>query len=530
MSTSIEYTVPVSMALSKVKKILVEKLKLTERAGERSNFICLDTFDWRLYSQKYCLEICELGGCTTVRCRRLCSRNYRYRITVNKDCRFYWDLPASVFRERLQKWIKVRALIPQLELRVRRDELVKLNRDDKTVLRILLEDYQVRSTDSGTYKKLQKRLQIIPVKGYPNPQHQVVRFIENEWRLGKPEKDILVTGLNALGRQPADYSAKSHVVLRGEMHTDKAVKTLLSEMLDVMQTNEDGIRDDIDTEFLHDYRVATRKTRSMLRQVKHVFTQRAINKFNKQFSWLGTLTGPARDMDVYLLKFDDYRRMLPADLQEHLDPLHRLLEKKRQTAYKKLVRTFDTKHYRDFMDGYREFLQGPAPRSTTAVNAQRPVKLVADERIWKVYKKAMKEGSAINEASPAEELHELRKTFKKLRYLIEFFQSLYDSKAVKRLVNAMKAIQDNLGNLNDFHVQAEALKSFGEEMGSQRPITAQTRQAMDYLVQHLEDLQHRERSDFAEQFKTFSNKTVSAEFQRLFKGVGSASGKQQQCI
>jgi CHAD domain-containing protein len=219
--------------------------------------------------------------------------------------------------------------------------------------------------------------------------------------------------------------------------------------------------------------------------------------------------------------------MLPADLQEHLDPLNRLLEKKRQAAYKKLVRTFDTKRYRDFLGDYREFLQAPAPRSTSLVNVERPVKRVADERIWKVYKKAIKEGSAIDEATPAEALHELRKTFKKLRYLMEFFQTLYDSKAIKRLVNAMKAIQDNLGNFNDFHVQAQALKTFNEEMGSRQTVPEKTRQAMDYLVQHLEDLQHRERSNFTGQFKIFSNKTVSAEFQRLFKGAGPASGKQR---
>ncbi|MGD8639233.1 MAG: CHAD domain-containing protein [Gammaproteobacteria bacterium] len=520
---TIEYAMPVSLSLEKVKEALIDNLKLKEVTGEQRDITCLDTFDWLVYGQNYCLEASEQSGTVSLRCRPLHSRKYTYKISTTGDCQFYWDLPESLLRERLKKWIKVRALLPRLYLRVRRHELVKLNRENKTVLRILLENVQVRGTDSGPYKKLQKRLHILPVRGYPNAERQAVCFIESEWRLGKPQKDIVVTGLNALGRQPEDYSSKSSIVLRGEMHTEQAVRLLLSEMLDIMRANENGIRNDIDAEFLHDYRVAIRKTRSLLRQVKQVFPQRKVDQFANQFSWLGTVTGPARDMDVYLLEFESYQSMLPEELRGHLEPLRQLLDKKRQSAYKKLARTFDTKRYRQFFEAYHEFLQSQVTRSAAAVNARRPVQLVANERIWKVYKKAMKEGGAIDEDSPAEDLHELRKTFKKLRYLIEFFKTLYEPKAVKRLINAMKSLQDNLGNLNDYHVQAETLHAFSEELMAQQSASDETRQAMDYLVSHLEGLQTKERAGFAELFSIFSDAKITAEFRRLFKGHTSAT-------
>ena len=42
-------------------------------------------------------------------------------------------------------------------------------------------------------------------------------------------------------------------------------------LLDIMVANEPGMRADLDTEFLHDYRVSLRRTRSLLGQIKNVF-------------------------------------------------------------------------------------------------------------------------------------------------------------------------------------------------------------------------------------------------------------------
>ena len=41
--------------------------------------------------------------------------------------------------------------------------------------------------------------------------------------------------------------------------------------LQTLRINEDGVRKDLDSEFLHDFRVAVRRTRSALSQIKGVF-------------------------------------------------------------------------------------------------------------------------------------------------------------------------------------------------------------------------------------------------------------------
>ena len=66
----------------------------------------------------------------------------------------------------------------------------------------------------------------------------------------------------------------------------------------------------------------------------------------------------------------------------------------------------------------------------------------------------MTQGRAITDGSPPEEYHELRKTCKKLRYLVEFFRSLFPRREMGRVITALKLLQDNLGEYQDLYVQS----------------------------------------------------------------------------
>ena len=77
-------------------------------------------------------------------------------------------------------------------------------------------------------------------------------------------------------------------------------KIVLHRLLDTMLANETGTREDIDSEFLHDFRVSVRRTRSAISQIKGVIPQKILDRFRPEFTWLGQITGPTRDMDVYL--------------------------------------------------------------------------------------------------------------------------------------------------------------------------------------------------------------------------------------
>jgi len=138
-------------------------------------------------------------------------------------------------------------------------------------------------------------------------------------------------------------------------------------------------------------------------------------------------------------------------------------------------------------------------------DAARPIADVAGERIAKVYRRMVKMGSAIDDGSPAEALHDLRKKGKELRYLLEFFASLYPSEVVKPMVATLKGLQDVLGRFQDREVQADLLRSLGDEVASLEGGAAAL-MAMGVLVQRLVAEQDAARSEFSESFAGFAAK------------------------
>lgn len=285
-----------------------------------------------------------------------------------------------------------------------------------------------------------------------------------------------------------------------------------------MEQNENGVRHDIDSEFLHDYRVAVRRTRSLLHQIKGVLPERRISRFSRDFAWLGQVTSPTRDMDVYLLTFDAYKRHLPLELREDLMPLYEFLLRHKKMEHVRMVKVLETARYEKFKKDWKNFLISEPPARSTLTHAASPIVMVASQRIWHIYRKVIKLGHAIKSDSPATMLHELRKTCKKLRYMNEFFQDIYPRKRIKRLISNLKVLQDNLGEFQDLEIQQKSLHNFIQAMEKETGITDATRHAMNMLVARLEERDQQVRKEFSARF----NKFTSSPNQQLYKQIFTA--------
>ena len=92
-------------------------------------------------------------------------------------------------------------------------------------------------------------------------------------------------------------------------------------MRETLSVNEAGLRADIDSEFLHDFRVAVRRSRSLIARMKSLIDPDALEHLRAGLSWLGGATGPVRDLDVYLLNIPQYQHLLGIQDQTSLEPL-----------------------------------------------------------------------------------------------------------------------------------------------------------------------------------------------------------------
>ena len=98
----------------------------------------------------------------------------------------------------------------------------------------------------------------------------------------------------------ADYTGKVDVPCSRPCRSRGGLAILLQQ-LDTLEANVDGVLRDIDTEFLHDLRVAVRRTRTALKLLGDVLPGELTLRFASEFRWLGDTTTPLRDLDVYLL-------------------------------------------------------------------------------------------------------------------------------------------------------------------------------------------------------------------------------------
>jgi CHAD domain-containing protein len=131
-------------------------------------------------------------------------------------------------------------------------------------------------------------------------------------------------------------------------------------------------------------------------------------------------------------------------------------------------------------------------------------------------KRVRREGRAITTESPPADLHELRKSCKKLRYLMEFFQSLYPEDEIRPLIRLLKDLLDNLGSFQDLTVQAAHLRELAGRMGAEGQGDTDTLLAMGALIGQVLERQQRAREAFDGVFAGFLDRDNRHRLRRLF--------------
>jgi len=515
-----EFQIPEGVTLKQLKASLADIYGLKEEPKRRLERTFLESFDWRVYQAGGVMELIVDGGRRVLVWHRRKNGETLHRLPVEKVPGLVQELPAGPFRDELAPVLEMRALLPLVRLKNKQQTLRVLGEEEKTVVRLELESGHYVSTDGKRGGDLPTRLRLVPVRGYDADYDRVAHALEP--LLQKADASLFEIALQAIGRVPGDYSSKLNYKLKPAERSDRAAKEILQGLLHTLEANIDGTRRNLDSEFLHDLRVATRRTRSALSQIKGVFPPQEVERFKEEFRWLGQVTGPTRDMDVYLLALDDYKRELPPMMREALEPLRGFLERHQAKEQQALTRHFNSIRFRNLLKEWHAFLEAPVREQAEAANAARPVREVADERIWKMYRRVLKEGRAIGDDSPAEDLHELRKSCKKLRYLLEFFQSLYPRKRVRALVKVLKVLLDNLGNFQDLEVQAHSLQDLAAQAAKEQKIGTDTMLAMGALIGGLTERQQDARDHFARIFAGFDTPEHRDQFKGLFRAEDAA--------
>lgn len=249
-----------------------------------------------------------------------------------------------------------------------------------------------------------------------------------------------------------DGAADAHAHVRARV--DAQLRALLS--------HQDGTRAGRDPEELHQFRVAIRRLRSLLKTTE-LFGDggRAVRT---ELGWLGEVTGPIRDLDVLLVRVGDSLDELTAEDRAAAQPLLDALKAERARHRRTLGRALSGRRYRALLERTAGLLTA-ADGGPAALPDVEGTHLVASIR-----KPARKLTTAVDALADDPEdaaLHSLRILVKRLRYAAETATGSArkkDAARLRELVSACKDLQDVLGEHQDAVVAVERITALVDDL------------------------------------------------------------------
>lgn len=500
--------IPDSLQVEVLLSVLARELNAVAAPEYSATVVYADSFDWRLFQQGYILH-CHGRSWTLYHGDSGVVTVQQGGPELKRSC-FARDFPPGLLREQLEPLLALRCLLPLATVHLTGRQIRLLNRDEKTVARIVFEEQRL-SADKPTFRMLR----LFCIRGYDQELASVRRILA-ESGVNLPVSPLIgfEEGCKAVGRRPLDYSSKFVLQLDADQTAGQAMVRIYQHLLTAVIRNVPGVLEDLDTEFLHDLRVAIRRIRSGLSLVKNVLPPAIVSSFKNDITQLGSITGPTRDLDVYLLKQDNYLARLPVALQPGLASFFDGLVAQRQIAHGKMVRALRSKKNRAILNTWKRYFA--AKNRETGPAAGMAAKDLAGQIILRRFKRVMRDGKALDAATPDPEIHRLRIQCKKLRYAIEFFGSLYCANEIQTVIRQLKKLQDILGTFNDLSVQQEMLSHTLNGLHGSRH-NNELVVSLGALMQSLFQDQQKLRGNFAEAFTQFSDPASTVLFYRLFR-------------
>lgn len=261
----------------------------------------------------------------------------------------------------------------------------------------------------------------------------------------------------------------ARVVLRRRMTVAEAFVEIGRSCLIQIRANEACASLGEDPEGVHQLRVGLRRMRAVFVALRHHLDDGKRQAINAELRWIARECGHARSWDVFIALA---RRF---DGEPEFANLMKEAEAERISAYSRMRKVIASRRYTEIMLKLDAMWDGGG--RTQLVDSARlrdldePIGHFARRTIKRLHKKLHKFGDGLGSHSP-KDLHHLRIRAKRLRYVGEFFRSLFPPKLGSAYLTALERVQGRLGTLNDANCMCELIGQLdrrrGEAIGSEK--------------------------------------------------------------
>jgi triphosphatase len=265
------------------------------------------------------------------------------------------------------------------------------------------------------------------------------------------------------GGEPAPPVRAGDLEYPADASVEEVLRAALRSCLAQIAGNVLAVEAGDDPEGPHQLRVGLRRLRSALRLFRPVIDPAPAARIDGEARWLGRCVGRLRDIDVLV---DE----TVSACAGHFDmaELTALLERRRVQERESLIGTLAEPRVGAFLLDLAAYTEGRGWLSASDLDQSgalaAPAADFAARALHKRWVKTARMGAHADRLN-AEERHELRKSFKVLRYALDFLGPLIPRKDNRRLGKAVRSAQETLGYLNDV-ASAQSLIRFSDELAA----------------------------------------------------------------
>jgi len=210
-------------------------------------------------------------------------------------------------------------------------------------------------------------------------------------------------------------------------------KTILKINLEKLKENEAIVRAALNSEAIHNMRVAIRRLRAAIKTFKRILPTKA-KKIREKLQKLSRILGKKRDLDVFTEFILHIVNAKSISFQK--------LARQHDQAQKQILSILKSKYYVNLIESLEQL---------KTVTTKQNILKVSRNRILKELNNVLEISSFIDSKVDDKTLHKLRISIKKLRYICEFFEPIFSKYicSLGSLIEKTKKIQDILGDHQD---------------------------------------------------------------------------------
>jgi CHAD domain-containing protein len=422
----------------------------------RQEDLYLDTFDWRLFRHGFSLRfrranekmyytLKSIGKFEEGRAERR-----EIEIEVKGSVVDPTAAPVKEIQMEIAEIIYPRRLIGQLTVRTERQPYMVTSPGGKAQIELVFDStgFLARGFNKPRRARRLFEMEAELRKGPPAELETLKQHLTGTIAFTPSGQSKFETAIERLGIVFPTKNPPPHLQVKIDDRFDRAVQKIFAFQIHRLDENIPGVLSDIDTEFVHQARVATRRMRSLIQLFGGAIPDKTGSYFAEELLWLGSLFGGVRDLDVFLLNLPLFKQAIEIAPQRSIKTLMQHIAEERLALFAELKAGLASARWRLLRSRLLAFAGRTPAKNPSAPLAPAPVNAAAPPIITARFDAVITQGSRVLAKPDLKNFHKLRIQFKKLRYALEFVSPAYGH-SLHPLVEEVVKIQDCLGDLQD---------------------------------------------------------------------------------